>query len=250
MKISITAFFLLLSFSALAQYPYQRYDAPEYRNFYNWTFVDHWRKGDTIRHSITIPDFPSTHDSISLQLTTTKSSWDRYSTLTVQRDGVTILNVQEPMFFIPANIRLEPLRVADLNGDGRFDIKLVIPFVGDGSDQEKVRIIYLFQRQDGSYSKVSYSDLMHGHRADRDVNLDGRFEMVTKTLTTFEDQQYWTYNLYGFEGEELVNVNEYANYPIMILQQKRPNYFATKNLLPEQLKLFSAARPWEFHFAR
>ena len=49
---------------------------------------------------------------------------------------------------------------------------------------------------------------MDGNREERDFNKDGIFETITLKLDNYENNNYWTFNIFEFTELGLTNANE------------------------------------------
>ena len=149
----------------------------------------------------------------------------------------------EPMDFYYFD---EPLRIADFNGDGLKDIKIVVYFGGNGLAALNVRVIYLFQSSNQVFNKISYSDMAGSNQPERDFDNDKNNEIITMDLQGFQDHNYWTFNIYNYINGTLVNVNKKFNYPIMIQHLYRENYKITDKISRNIMKQFSLLVPEGF----
>lgn len=140
--------------------------------------------------------------------------------------------------------------VADYNGDSLNDIKIIIPGNGCcGAYNFYLRVIYLFQKKDGTFIKISFTDLMmlYKPRIERDIDSDGNFEIITQTFQHYGKHNYWLFNIYNFDGEKLVNVNSKHNYPIAIQLLYKDNYQPTKRISSEKLKKLESKLPDDYN---
>ncbi|MCD6010540.1 MAG: hypothetical protein K0Q79_402 [Flavipsychrobacter sp.] len=184
------------------------------------------------------PFFPG--ESITIRLV----SCDSTSTIYIYKGKHQIQTIEERMSFFEGNLG-EPIRIADINGDGLKDIKLVIPYMGNGLAAENMRIIYLFQRPGMKFTKIVYMDKMPENRPERDMNKDGNYEIITKTLQEHGAHNYWLFNIYNFKDNKLVNVNEKFGYPIMVQYLNRDNY-TPANIDKSILKKYSMKVPEDY----
>ncbi len=119
----------------------------------------------------------------------------------------------------------EPIRVADFNGDSQKDLKFVAHYNGCGLAAMNVRVLYLFQQPDNKFTKIEYMDKTDSHNTpERDMDGDGNYEIITMDLKSHKTHNYWTFNIYNFKSNELVNVNEKFDYPVMVQYLFRRNY--------------------------
>ena len=239
-------FFILLLFTSVflskAQYPYEKYDSIKYLSFNDWKLYDWIEKKHVIHQTLSVPNFYSDLDTMTIQLTSFDENWDS-SYMRIFRNKEQIQKIFEPMAFTDHSI-WGPLIVADFNGDTLSDIKINVAYMGCGLASMNCRIIYLFQRSDGSFRKISYMDkLESGNRVERDFNNDGNFEIITMTLKGYEGHSYWTFDLFNYQEENFQNVDDEFGYPIMIQFLFRQNYDITDKISREKMKDFKLIVP-------
>ncbi len=225
------------------QYPFEKFPKIKYVEFKDWEV---YKKTDRIHFTLSIPDFFSNADTLTIQLTSFEIKWDS-SYIRLFRNKVQIQKIFEPMFFTDINVTINPARTSDINGDDLTDLKLLIPYMGNGLASLNERVIYLFQKADGLFTKVSYLDKMGAHITEHDFDNDSKFEILTMTLNGYENHNYWTFNVYNFKDGELVNQNDLFDYPIMIQFLYRDNYSVTDKISHELMKTFSDEKPSEYH---
>ncbi len=229
---------ILLTGFLKGQEPFEKYPAISYLEFKDWK---HYEKTEKVHHTLTIPNFFKNHDSITIQLTSFSNNWDS-SYLRIFRNKKQIQKIFEPMGFSSMNI-FEPIRTADINGDGFIDLKIIIPYLGNGIASLNVRVIYLFQKPGGDFTKISFDDKMNGNRSERDFDGDKNYEIITMTLTSYENHSYWLYNLYDYSSNSLINVNAKYDYPIMIQFLYRVNHQITDKITRQKMKDFALPLP-------
>lgn len=155
-----------------------------------------------------------------------------------------IQKLDEPM--VIWHTYAEKVRIADLNNDKLQDVKLCLPYGGNGLAAYNYRVVYLIQKGDGTFAKLSYLDKMASPRAEYDLDNDGNFEVITMELNYVDEHNYWTFNVYNFENETLVNQNEKFGYPRMFQYLFKPN-FKLANLPDSVVKSFSQPLPIDFY---
>lgn len=224
------------------KYPFEKFPSIKYTEFKDWKI---YKKADRIHFTLTIPDFFSNTDSLTIQLTSFEIKWDS-SYIRLFRNKVQIQKIFEPMFFTYINVSNDPVQTLDVNGDNLTDVKLVIPYMGNGLASLNQRVIYLFQKTDGLFTKVSYLDKMGAHITERDFDNDSKFEILTMTLKGHGNHNYWTFNIYNFKDGELVNQNDMFDYPIMIQYLFKDNFKITENISREKMKTFGDNKPDEY----
>lgn len=236
----------LISDLTYGQHCFEKYPTPTYTEYKNWKFYDWTETKQTINHTLTIDQFFNNEDSLTIQLTSFTSNWDSASVIRIFRNEKQIQRMTEPMFFSTLNTGYEPIRIADINGDGLRDLKIITPYMGNGIAALNVRVIYFFQTKDRKFIKISFADKMSKNRLERDFDGDGNYEIITMNLTGYENHNYWTFNIFEYVGKSLKNVNDKDDYPIMVQFLHRENFDITDNLSREKMKEFALQLPEEY----
>lgn len=232
---------LTLTLTSFGQYPFERFPAIKYKEYHNWKEIDNRKNADKAEHSLTIPKLFNKRDSLTIKLTTLTTSWDT-TYISLYSNGKLIGTFNEPLGYNP----IEPLRLADFNGDGLTDLKLVFPYMGNGTASLNVRIVYLLQQKDNRFTKVSYFDKMGANSIERDFNGDNNYEIITMTLMSYQNHSYWLYNLFNFKNFDLISVNDEYHYPILIQFLYRYNYKITNKVSRQKMKEFAHKKPEEY----
>ncbi len=134
---------------------------------------------------------------------------------------------------------------ADLNNDGRLDMKIFFNFQGASPLAPKVkRKLYLISEPDGSYSKVSFFDF--SMEPETDFNGDKVYEIVAKDLIQFRKHSYWKYELYQFSGKKLSNVSLKYGYPKLVPFRIKPTNKALTNLTDADRRKLMSKQPREY----
>lgn len=133
--------------------------------------------------------------------------------------------------------------IADFNGDGLKDFKIICSYMGCGLASLNARIVYFFQKTNKEFTKISFDDKTGSNITERDIDLDGNFEIITMTLQNYKNHNYWLFNLYNFVNGDLVCVNRKMNYPIMVQILYRDNYNVTRNLTRKEMKKYEFKKP-------
>lgn len=235
---------ILLTGILKGQEPFEKYPAISYKEYKDWKIYDKSVKEKKVHYTLTIPDFFENMDSITIRLTSFVDNWDS-SYVRIYRNKKLIQKFFEPMGFSQANM-FEPIRIADINGDSLTDLKILIPYMGNGTASLNVRVIYLFQKSNGDFTKISFDDKMNGNRPERDFDGDKNYEIITMTLTGYENHSYWLYNLYDYYSNGLINVNAKDDYPIMIQFLYRENYQITDKITRQKMKDFALPLPEKY----
>lgn len=232
------------TWTAKGQFPFEKYPVIKYKSYNEWKTYDKTEKEKRVHSTLTIPKFYNNGDTLTIQLTSFTDHWWKNSIIRVFRNKVETQKFFENMGFNPGG--LDTLRVADINGDGLEDIKIISAYMGNGIAALNVKVIYLFQQIDKSFKKVSFADKMINNRQERDLDGDGNFEIVTMNLVEHEHHNYWLFNLFNYKNYGLLNVNMKFNYPIMIQFLYRDNYEITNKISREKMKTFALKLPDEY----
>jgi hypothetical protein len=235
---------ICLALITKGRYPFEKYLDMKYQECDDWEIYDMSEEEEKVRSIQAIPDLFGYKDSMTVELISFIENWDS-SYIYIYRNSKQIQRFFEPMGFSSLNVN-EPIRVADINGDDLCDIKLVILYNGTGLASMNVRVIYLFQKPDGSFTKISFDDKMDDNRPERDFDKDGNYEIITMNLFGHEDHSYWVFNLFEYKDNELVNANSKDNYPIMIQFLHRENFEITNKISRKKMKDFELNLPDEF----
>lgn len=240
---SLTLLFLLsVCWNTFAQYPFEKYPALRLKSYYNWKVSDGEKIVD---NTSTIPDFFANGDELTIQLTSDKSNWSENSRIRIFQNKKLISNFSEDIAFNPT--ALDSLRIGDFNNDGLQDIKIVYPYMSNGLGLS-CRVIYLLQKPDHSFGRISFDDMMDfgNDRRERDFDNDWKYEVITMGLKSYKGHSYWMFNLYDIAGYKIVNVNRKADYPIMIQFLNKETFEITKNLTRQKMKAFAMKHPQSY----
>ncbi len=241
-KIKTTIILLLLSITAQSQYDFEQYSSVKYQEYDDWKIYDWTETKQKINHTISINNFFTDGDSLTLQLTSYTVD-NKKSIIRVFKNTDQTQIMYEIMNFNPSNVQSEPVRIVDINGDGLKDIKMNIPYMGNGLAALNYRIIYFFQTKKGQFIKISFDDKMNENRKEYDFDTDGNYEIITMNLINYDNHNYWTFNIFEFNSGILENVNCKANYPIMVQFLKKKNYKITDKIKRDDMKKHEIKSP-------
>jgi len=225
------------------QYPFEQYPEIHYKEYSGWK--THQSAKGKVQFSLVVPHFFNNQDSLTILLTSFELKFDS-SFIRIFRNNLQIQEAFEPVFFIETNVSTEPLQIGDINGDTLNDIKLNFPYMGNGLASLNQRVIYLFQKEDETFTKISFLDKMGKHSTERDFNGDHNFEIITMRLNDYKEHNYWTFNVYNFKNNNLININDKFDYPIMIQFLYRDNYTITNKISRVKMKDFTDKVPIDF----
>ena len=248
--------FLLSRVSTVtAQYDFEKYPAIKYTQEKKWKII----KSDSTKviYSVTFQGFYKNHDALTLKYTYADDS--AKSILRLYRNKKYIQKFMVPgsdMKDLMDTVEMDdPVRVADINGDSLADIKIFIPnLYRCGAYNNCANIIYLFQDTIGKFKRISFYDTFYSdadtigedtiiNRPERDFDGDGKYEIITQTFRSYRRHNYWVFNLFDYKNGRLVNVNDKADYPIMVQLLYRANFSITNKLTRQEMKKFSASHP-------
>lgn len=232
----------LLSGIAKAQYPFEKYPVLHYKACNEWKTTD--RLGEKEKEVISIlslPGFYDNSDTLAIELTSFADHYWDHSIVRLLRNHTEVKKTTEDIAFNP--IALDTVRVADINGDGLQDVKIIVYYMGNGTASLNVRVIYLFQQQDHSFTIISYDDKMESNRPERDVDGDGNYEIITMTLLRYEYLSYWLFNLFEYANHGLVNANQKANFHIMTQYLHRDNLDIINQISQDKIEKIEIVLP-------
>ncbi|WP_271767432.1 hypothetical protein [Aquimarina algiphila] len=240
-------FFTFFSVSFVeAQYPFESYSSPNYTMHRDWKIYDRIDTKGRYDCTLSIDHFFSNEDKLTIQLTWLEKT-TAMGEIRVFRNKSQIQNIKRPGSFSPLTMNGTLVIVSDINGDGLKDVKLVHQGTGNGIMGMLVKVMYLFQREDGLFKKVSFYDMMiDENRVERDVDNDGNYEIVTMNLERTNAHSYWAFNVFEYDDGNLINVNYKINYPILIQYKYKRNYNITEHMSRSQMKLYEREFPDEY----
>lgn len=229
----ITYFLFLIPAVIFGQYPFEKYKSP---SFIAAEFKTKENE-NTLEYSSKIRSF--FNDKTDLNILVYGNLMD--SKGTYLQIGT---NQNSKKYYEEINPNgIEGLFIADFNGDGMKDVKIVSYYMGSGLASMNVRVFYFFQKQNKEFTKISFDDKMDSNRLERDINGDGNFEIVTQTLKEYSSHSYWVFNVYNFKNDNLVCVNSKMNYPIMIQFLYHENFKISKKISRLQMKRYQFETP-------
>jgi hypothetical protein len=213
--------------SVNAQYPFDKFAKPDFKLYDSWKLIE--KPDDKKIHlTVSIPNFYADSIRLTIQFTFNDSKQHTENILRIYSGNSTIQSFRHDVVdYMPNHISSYPLKIADLNGDNLLDIKIVYDYHSQGLHLS-YRLIYLLQQKDGTFIKYSF-DNMFEERLDfeRDLDNDGTFEILSVTLVGIEGHNYWRFDVFQLDGENLVDANAKFDFPVFIQFLKKRNYTQT-----------------------
>lgn len=240
-KILKLTFFILFPLIVRGQFDFEKYPPIKFKTYNNWKTDDTEKN---VESSLTIPDFYKKGKSLQIQLISSKENWSENSIIKVLKGNVETQNFTENIGFNP--VALNNIIVADFNGDGLKDIKIIVPFMGNGIASMNVKVIYLFQKSNQDFLKISFNDKQSENRIERDFNNDGNYEIISMQLISYQNNSYWNFNLFNLVNGKLLNVNNKYNYPILIQFLEKENFKITSKISRKKIKNFALKLPEDY----
>ena len=234
-------FFLLFPLIVNGQYDFEKYPAIEFTAYNNWKTKETEKK---VKNSITISDFYKNGKSLTIQLISINEHVTENSIVKIFKNEIETQKFIENIGF--NQMSLDTVRIADFNGDGLKDIKIIAPYMGNGTASMNVKVIYLFQQSNQSFVKISFNDKQSENRVERDFDNDGNYEIITMELMGYENHSYFNFNLFNFENGKLINVNNKNNYPILVQFLEKENFKITNKISREKMKSFTLKFPEDY----
>jgi len=238
-----------------SQYPFEKYKQIKYKEYKKWKFKAVQKKLANMNYSISVKNFFGDGESVTVQLTgfcdstnDLYSNYD-YSYIRIFKNKKEIQKFKESYGFGGDLNKPQSLIVEDINSDGLKDIKILIPYYGCGGYNYYPRVIYLIQQKDGCFKKFSFRDYMFDfiNRPEIDFDGDGKYKVITQTFVNYKNHNYWSFNIYEFNGDCLVNVNKKYDYTILVQLLFQDNYEVTDKMTREQMKQFARKLPVEYN---
>jgi hypothetical protein len=232
---------ILLSFIAIssnAQFPFESLSKPNIEGFNDWKVYNREESKKKIDFTISISSFYANGDTLTLQLTNHLYETQNSNLRVFQNSKEIDKHRIEFLYVLSPYAKPDSVFIGDFNGDSLTDLKVYLPnHIAAGSYNSYAQLIYLFQKEDGTFSPISFSDYFEGfnNRLERDFDNDGNFEIITQTYQKIDGHSYWCFNLYNYTAGGLINVNIKGDYPILIQLLNRVNFEITKNLTKEKM---------------
>lgn len=209
-----------------------------FTTYNDWNVVEdtaHLKVHETIR----IPHFFDDHSDLTLQFTIENYAGAKkeINIVRIYKGGKTLQSFRKgnAASFWPYHVTSQPVKVADLNGDGRKDLRVLYDYHGNGLSL-RYRLIYFIQDKNNTFKKYAF-DCSFDDRIDleRDFDHDGKFEIQSVTLFNQNHHNYWCFRVFQLRDEGLVEVSDRLNYPLFIQFLHKRNYRAAGIQVPREL---------------
>ncbi|AOW09938.1 hypothetical protein [Flavobacterium gilvum] len=237
-KVLKFTFFIFFPLIASGQYDFEKYPSIKYKVY------DDWKTNETeekVENSISISNFFKNGESLTIQLNSFQEHWFENSDIKIFKNNIETQNFTENIGFTP--LALNSVRIADFNGDGLSDLKIIVPYMGNGIASMNVKVIYLFQQTNQRFLKVSFDDKQSDNRNERDFDGDGNYEIITMKLSSYQNHSYWNFNLFNLMKGKLINVNNKYDYPILVQFLEKENFKITDKISRKKMKNFALNLP-------
>lgn len=224
---------ILLSNVVLAQYPFDSLPKPEWSLHHAWKTIEQ-KAGDKVHETITIPGFYDDRTSLTLQFTLEGvDSAQPVNILRIYKGDKVIQSFRnDNVNYYPGYTSSFPVRVGDITGDGKLDLKIIYDYHSNGLGLSH-RPIYLLQQEDGRFIKYSfYNSFVKRLDLERDFDGDGKFEILSVNLVDYKSHSYWQFDVLKAENGKLINQNKMYGYPLYVQFLYRNNY-TPANIKPD-----------------
>lgn len=226
---------LAISIAASAQYPFDSLPKPQWKLHNNWKKVEP-KNDNKLHETITVPKFFNDSISLTLQFTLDESDTTKeaVNVLRIYKGSKVIQSFRnEVASYYPGFASTFPIRVGDITGDGKKDIKIVYDYHGNGLGLGH-RPIYLLQQDDGTFIKYSFQNsFVKRLDLERDFDGDGKFEIISVRLIYYNTHSYWQFDVMKADKGRLTLENEKYGYPLFVQFLYRDN-FKPVNIKPEK----------------
>jgi hypothetical protein len=116
---------------------------------------------------------------------------------------------------------------ADINNDGKQDLKFFIYGTGNGLAGLLSTKVYLFN-MGSRFRLVSFLDF--ADEKEYDINKDGSYEILSCEHIGKDGHSYWVYNAFSFKNKGLVNISKTINYPLWTKHLYKTYRVVAKNI--------------------
>lgn len=236
-RIIFLAGMLAISTSASAQYAFDSLPKPQWSLHNRWKTIEP-KEDNKLHETITIPRFYNDSVSLTLQFTMETGAKDQpINILRVYRGNKIIQSFRKDIIdYYPGYTSSFPVRIGDLTGDGKKDIKIIYDYHGNGLGLAH-RPIYLVQQEDGRFIKYSFQNsFVKRIDLERDFDGDNKFEIISVRLMYFNTHSYWQFDVLKAEGSKLTFENEKYGYPLFV-QFLHLDNFKSANIKPNKDQL-------------
>src|SRR6187402_1869027 len=122
-KILKFAFFMFFPLIVSGQYDFEKYPSIKYKVYDDWKTNETEKK---VENSISISNFFKNGESLTIQLNSFKEHLFENSDIKISKNNIETQSFTENIGFNP--VALDSVRIADFNGDGLSDLKIIAPY--------------------------------------------------------------------------------------------------------------------------
>lgn len=142
----------------------------------------------------------------------------------ILKDGDLVLAEMNPKIRDPDSAFPHSVYRADLNKDGLDDIIVFSNYRGCGLGALADKTEIFLKNKEGGYHKIYFDSLSAGLRDYVDLDKDSRYEVIITDICFVKNHSYYYYNVYGFEGNKLVNTGKkFKGFPKFVWFTYKPN---------------------------
>lgn len=149
----------------------------------------------------------------------------------ILKDGKLVLaSIREEKMPLPNSVYQ-----VDLDGNGKKDFIVFYNYRGSGLESQKDMVEIFLKKKEGTYRRISYDTFSAGLEDFVDLDRDGKYEVIITGFYRGDKHNYFTYNIYKFKDNKLINVDaQFNNYPKFIWITYRKNDKDTVHLTKEE----------------
>lgn len=234
MKYLITTLLLIASLSCFAQYPFEKHPAIKY-------------------HTSKFEKLPGRKDYDNIWVAKYKNyRIELLGAPLIDSTNIILFFNNKPILKLKEDIQINEITldnknlcIADIDNNGFPDFKIIIYNNGSGLAGSLEQKIFLFNHGNNRFQNISFMDFFAN--TERDINGDGKFEIIGQSYLSYQNHAYWVFDLYNYKKGRLINVSKQFNYPILTrFLSSKESYSITNNMSRKQMKQFSHTLPRDY----
>lgn len=221
-------------------YPFSHFHNPDYEQFDNWRTWDRQDLSDKKVHTtIEVDSFFTEGGKLTIQVTADHSEAQSRNVIRLYKNKEWMQAFEKELGFPVMNPRYmasNPVKVADLNGDGLPDFRILYDPHSNGLSLG-FNVMYFIQQPTGRFIRYSVNQLFEDKAMplEYDFNYDGAFEFLSINLVSIGSHNYWRFQVYEFVDDEFRCVSQQFGYPIFIQFKHVQNFMKYTGVVPEGL---------------